>query len=244
MKKWAGIIGVALLALAVATELFVPTLACWGISAAVKESLHTDEATVSSRSFPAVSMLFGRLGHIDIETHNAMLGDLRADDLALHGEGVKMPSDVLTNNHFAITDAKKLELAGVVTEEGLQDFLQRKVDKLRDAKVVITEEQVIVDAAPRLMGTPMGLHLEGNFFVEDNKIRLALTKVTLKATFFGRDIGGDFGGAIDICDFGQLNMPVELDAAKHEKGRVVLTASRHPGKVYGDGTPRRKGSNE
>ena len=37
-------------------------------------------------------------------------------------------------------------------------------------------------------------------------------------------------------------MPVELDEAVHGDGEVLLKASRHPGKSYGDGRkPEKKG---
>ena len=68
--------------------------------------------------------------------------------------------------------------------------------------------------------------------------------MTIKKLFFGRDLAANFFDRIDIYDFNRLNMPVELDEAVHEEGQVVLKASRHPGKNYGDGRKLEKGENK
>ena len=241
MRRLVNIFGLSVFVFVILAEVFIPPLSSRALSTAIKNSLKTDEVTVSGRSLPAVLMLFGAIDRVDIETHKGMLGDLRADELVLHGEGVQMPTDVLTNRNFAITEADKLELEGVVTSDDLEEFLRRKIDKLQDAKVVITEKQVVADATPKLMGIPADIHIEGVFFVEDNKICLRLTNVKIKKILFGQDIGGDLGGVIELYDFSRLNMPLELDSATHEEGRVLLKASRHPGKTYGTGAaPKRK----
>ena len=189
-------------------------------------------------------LLFGRIGNIDIEAGNGMLGDLRAEKLTLHGEGVQMPSDVLLNNNFAVTDADVLTLEGVVTAKNLEDFLNQYIKEIENAKVVITKEQVLADAEARVMGRKADVHIEGTFFIEDNTICLRLTNVKVKKIFFGHDLTANFFDRINLYDFNRLNMPVELDEAVHEEGQVVLKASRHPGKVYGDGRKREKGENK
>ena len=85
------------------------------------------------------------------------------------------------------------------------------------------------------------IHIVGVFFIEDNAICLRLTNLTVKKLFFGRDLTANFFDKIDLYDFNKLNMPVELDEAVHEEGQVVLKASRHPGKAYGDGRKRETG---
>ncbi|MBR5163656.1 MAG: hypothetical protein IKW79_06505, partial [Schwartzia sp.] len=157
-------------------------------------------------------------------------------------EGVQMPPDVLMNHNFAVSGADVMTLEGVVTADDLADFLNHEIKEIEDAKVAITKEQVIVDAKTKIMGRSADVHLEGVFFVEDNKIALRLTNVKVKKIFFGRDLTANFFERIDLYDFNRLNMPVELDEAVHEDGQVLLKASRHPGKTYGDGRkPEKKG---
>ncbi len=160
----------------------------------------------------------------------------------LHGECVQMPVDVLLHNNFAITDADVLTLTGIVTEEDLADFLNRDIKEIEDAKVKITKDKVLADAVTKVMGRSAEVHIEGVFFIEDNMICLRLTNVTVKKVFFGRDLTANFFDRIDIYNFNRLNMPVELDEAIHGDGEVLLKASRHPGKAYGDGRkPEKKG---
>ena len=240
MKKILTIVGLLFLLLAGLSEALVPRIASGALDAALKNTLKTEEVNVSARTFPALTMLIGRIGTIDIEAANGMLGNLRASKLTLHGEGVTMPSDVLVNRNFAVTGADVLTLTGVVTADDLADFLNRDIKEIEDAKVTITKDQVLADATTKVMGRSADVHIEGVFFIEDNTICLRLTNVKVKKIFFGRDLTANFFDRIDLYDFNRLNMPVELDEAVHGDGQVVLKASRHPGKTYGDGRKREK----
>lgn len=235
------IVGFFFLLLIGLAEAGLPKIASGALDMALRNVLKTETVNVSARAFPACMMLFGRVGTIDAEAENGMLGNLRAAKLTLHGEGVQMPSDVLMNHNFAVTGADVLTLTGIVTEDDLADFLNRDIKEIQDAKVKITKEKVLADATAKIMGRSADVHIEGVFFIEDNKICLRLTNVTVKKVFLGRDLTANFFDRIDIYDFNRLNMPVELDEAVHGDGEVLLKASRHPDKTYGDGRKPQKG---
>ncbi len=235
MKKILMIVGLLILLLIGLTEALLPKLGSEALVRELQQTLKTDAVTVSARTFPACRLLIGHIGDIDIEAEHGMLGNLPTEKLTLHGECVQMPPDVLVNNNFAITDADVLTLTGVVSAENLATFLNHDIKEINDAKVQITKEKVLADATTNIMGHKADVHIEGVFFIEDNTICLRLTNVKVKKLFFGRDLTANFFERIDIYDFNRLNMPVELDEAIHEEGQVVLKASRHPGKTYGDG---------
>ena len=242
MKKFLMIVGCLFLLLVGLVEAVLPRIGSGALDMALRNALKTDAVEVNARTFPACMMLFGRIGNIDVEADNGMLGNLRTAKLTLHGEGVQMPPDVLMNHNFAVTGADVLTLTGVVTADNLAEFLNNDVKEINDAKVTITKEQVLADATTKIMGRTADVHIEGVFFIEDNKICLRLTNVKVKKIFFGRDLTANFFERIDIYDFNRLNMPVELDEAVHGDGEVLLKASRHPGKSYGDGRkPEKKG---
>ena len=242
MKKFLMIVGFTFLLLIGLAEAGLPKIASGALEIAIRNALKTETVDVRARTFPASRLLFGHIGDIDIEAENGMLGNLRAAKLTLHGECVQMPVDVLLHNNFAITDADVLTLTGIVTEEDLADFLNRDIKEIEDAKVKITKDKVLADAVTKVMGRSADVHIEGVFFIEDNMICLRLTNVTVKKVFFGRDLTANFFDRIDIYNFNRLNMPVELDEAIHGDGEVLLKASRHPGKAYGDGRkPEKKG---
>ncbi len=241
MKKFLMIVGLLCLLVIGLCEALLPKIGASALERVLTDTLKTETVTVDTHTFPAVLMLAGYIGRIDIETELGMLGNLCTDRLSLHGEGVQMPHDVLTKKNFAINDADVLTLTGVVTEKNLADFLDRQVPQISNPSVTITKENMVADAKTKIMGQEADVHIEGVFFVEGNKICLRLTNVKVKKIFFGRDLTANFNDRIDIYDFGQLNMPVELDSAEHQDGQVVLKASRHPGKTYGDGRKRETG---
>ena len=244
MKKLLMIVGLVFLLCVGLAEALLPKLGSEALVRELQQALKTDAVMVSARTFPACRLLIGHIGDIDIEAEHGMLGNLPTEKLSLHGECVQMPQDVLVNNNFAITDADVLTLTGIVTEGNLADFLNHDIKEIEDAKVKITKEKVLADATTKIMGRSADVHIEGVFFIEDNAICLRLTNVKVKKLFFGRDLTANLFDRIDIYDFNRLNMPVELDEAIHEEGQVVLKASRHPGKIYGDGRKREKGENK
>ena len=245
MKKILMIVGLLCLLLIGLAEALLPKLGSEALVRELQQALKTDAVTVSARTFPACRLLIGHIGDIDIEAEHGMLGNLPTEKLSLHGECVQMPQDVLLNSNFAITDADVLTLTGIVTEGNLADFLNHDIKEIDDAKVKITKEKVMADATTKIMGRKADVHIEGVFFIEENKICLRLTNVQVKKIFFGRDLTANFFDRIDLYDFNRLNMPVELDEAIHEEGQVVLKASRHPGKTYGDGRKKStKGENK
>lgn len=241
MKKFLMIVGLLVLLFVGLAEVLLPSIGAGTLERILRETLKTDTVTVNARTFPACRLLIGHIGDIDIVAEHGMLGNLPTEKLSLHGECVQMPQDVLLNNNFAILDADVLTLEGVVTEGNLADFLNRDIKEIDDAKVKITKEKVLADATTKIVGRKADVHIEGVFFIEDNMICLRLTNVQVKKIFFGRDLTANFFDRIDLYDFNRLNMPVELDEAVHEDGQVVLKASRHPGKTYGDGRKRGKG---
>ena len=241
MKKFLMIVGFLFLLLIGLAEAGLPRIASGALDMALRNALKTETVNVSARTFPACRLLIGHIGTIDIEAENGMLGNLRSAKLTLHGECVQMPPDVLLHHNFAITDADELTLTGIVTEDDLADYLNRDIKEINDAKVKITKEKVLADATTKVMGRSADVHIEGVFFIEDNTICLRLTNVQVKKVFFGRDLTANLFDRINLYNFDRLNMPVELDEAIHEDGQVVLKASCHPGKTYGDGRKRAKG---
>ena len=161
MKKFLMIVGFFFLLLIGLAEAGLPKIASGALDMALRNVLKTETVNVSARAFPACMMLFGRVGTIDAEAENGMLGNLRAAKLTLHGEGVQMPSDVLMNHNFAVTGADVLTLTGIVTEDDLADFLNRDIKEIQDAKVKITKEKVLADATAKIMGRSADVHIEG-----------------------------------------------------------------------------------
>lgn len=239
MRKGLTILGLFLIIGFVLSELFLPALGAGAVRAALQTPLQTDDVTVEAGARPALRMLMGRIDEIDIAARGARLGALSVAELTLHGEGVAMPPDALLRRRFAVTDADRLELSGIVTAEAVADFLARQTEKLEDTQVTVTRELVSADAVVKMMGLPARVHIEGVFLTENNRLFFRVTNVKIKKAFFGRDLTADFAEPIELYDFSRLHMPVELDGAVQEDGRVVLKASRHPGRVYGDGAPRK-----
>lgn len=228
-----------------ASQILLPALATNYIEDAVKKALRTEAVTTSAGTFPALMMLAGHLDRVDIEAKDAVLGDLTAASLSLHGEGVKLPDDLIAEGHFAIEGADRLELVGVVTEENLARFLKKAVAKAvgeldGDVSVRITPERVSADGKLKVFGIGADVAIEGAFFIHQNEIWFRLRELKVKGLLGRRNIGANITHEIPIYDFSKLNMPVELDDVRLEAGRAVLTASRHPGKSYGDGTPVKK----
>ena len=220
------------------TQVALPAIAERTVESELSATLQTDDVDASVSSFPAVLMLMGHFGHIDVTAKDARLGDVRVESMTLIGDAVEIPSDVLFGKatekdagKIRIKSANRLELRGIVTADSLKDIIERKVDKVHDVDVTLGADRAVVEGKAKLMGQDIDVHIEGRIYGEGNAIFFKMTRLDVKHSIFGLGgISGDMFGDIKLVDFTNMELPVELDNIEQQEGKVVLTASRHQGK--------------
>ena len=227
MRKTLTILGLILIILVGLSQLLLPPIAEKTLESRLAAALKTDRITAQVSGIPALFLLFGHIGHVDLSAEDAMLGEVRAARVVLSGDGVNMPLDRLTQGEFVVTRADRLRIDARVTAEDLADFLQRKVDKVQNVTVEITPELVLMNGQAKIFGQMADIHIEGKVLEENNSLWFRMTRLDIKNALLGRALTGNFFGDIELVDFQRLHLPVELDTVRQGEGEVILSASRH-----------------
>ena len=194
----------------------------------LKNATQASTAAVSLQTMPAVLLLLGQVDNVDMKAENAMLGQVRVQELTLKGKNVGVdPFALDAQDGSAVRRADTLELTGTITAENLADLLRRKVDKLENVEVTITPEIVSASAQVKLGGRMADLHLEGVLFDDNGSVYFRMTKLDIKNALFGKAVIGNFFGDILLINLHALPFSAELDRVVQKVGEVVLMASRH-----------------
>ena len=209
------------------SQIFLPFIAEKTIASRLSVALKTEEVTAKVSGVPALLLLFGHIGHVELTAENAMLGEVRAAHVTLVGDGVDLPIDRLTQGDFAVRRADHLRIDARVTADDLADLLRRKVDKAQNVTVEITPELVLMNGQVKIFGQTADIHIEGKVLEENNSIWFRMTRLDIKNALLGRAVTGNFFGDIELVDFERLHLPVVLDTVQQGTGEVLLSASRH-----------------
>jgi len=194
----------------------------------LKNATQASAATVSLQTMPAVLMLLGQLDTVDMKAENAMLGQVRVQELTLKGRNVGVDlSNLDAKDGSAVRRADSLELTGVITADNLADLLKRKVDKVQDIQVTITPQAVTATGKVKIAGRQADIHLEGVLFDDDGSVYFRMTKLDIRNALFGTAAIGNFFGDILLINLHAMPFSAELDKVVQKDGEVVLTASRH-----------------
>lgn len=209
------------------SQILLPPIAARTIESRLSLALKTDAVTAHVSGVPALLLLFGHIGHVEVAAEKAMLGEVRAARVTLVGDGVELPVDRLTQGDFSVRGAERLRIDARVTAEDLADLLRRKVDKAQNITVEITPELVLMNGQVKIFGQTADIHIEGKILEENNSIWFRMTRLDIKNALLGRAVTGNFFGDIELVDFERLHLPVTLDSVRQGAGEVLLSASRH-----------------
>ncbi len=193
-----------------------------------KDATQASSVKASFQTMPAVLLLLGQLDTVDMKAENAMLGQVRVQELTLKGKNVGVdPFQLDAKDGSAVRRSDSLELTGVITADNLADLLKRKVDKVEDITVTITPQSVTADGKVKIAGRQADIHLEGVVFDDDGSVYFRMTKLDIRNALFGKAVIGNFFGDILLINLHTLPFSAELDRVVQKDGEVVLMASRH-----------------
>lgn len=237
MRRVLTIFSIIIIILIVFSQCLLPGLLEKTAESRLQDVSQADSVQVGFSAVPALKMALGSVDEAEINAENAKLGNIRVSKLHLTGEGLSVNilklisydgnSDENSQPEQFITGADKLVLTGEITEANLADFLQKKVDKIKDIQVKMTPESVTATGKVKLGGQMADLSLEGVFFEQNGSVFFRMTKLDIRNALFGHAAVGNFFGDILVLNLRQLPFEAEYDRVEQMDGRVILTASRH-----------------
>lgn len=227
MFKGLTILGIFIILLIGISQMFLPALLANRLTAAMQNSLQTEQVVAKVEQSPAFTMLLGRFDTIDIKTENAVLNKVQFDELDLHVTKAQMDLQQLVfAQRLSVQNAQEISLKGILSEKQLAAALSQKESKLQDVKVQVTPDQIHIQGGIALLGKSISVTVEGRLIMDQNRILFRMEKVDIKNALLGK-MGSNLFNDLVLVDLNKLPFDVMLTKVEQEDGKVVITADNH-----------------
>ena len=236
MKKILAAILILAIAVAVAAEVILPRTVASFLQDQIIKSTHAQEVTLNLQSFPNAKILIGYVDKVYATANNADIGDLNFQALTLNGEKLNIdvseiisPTQNLNDRQRTekiLKSAQSVELSGLVTEDGLKNFLEKKVDEMNSANVKITPQEITVTGQFKVLGRMADVDVAGNFMIIGEDIYFRATKLDVRNTLV-RNVQLDrYLGDVKVLESSQLPIGLKFSSVQMKDGEILITATR------------------
>ena len=238
MRKFLILIGTLVIILAVLSEIVLPQLLTGMLKTKISEFTYSQEVDLSIDSSPRFMIAAGQVDEIHSEVKNGKIGELETTDLKLNGEKVKVDMSALlfgdktndTGKHKQVEDyiksIGKVEMIGVVNEENLKNFLEKRVSQLDNIQLKMTKDEITATSNVNIMGRSADLELRGVIIADEGNLYFRMTNLNVKNAILRHVQLDRFFGDIKIADASKLPIGLKFDNVELQDGQVVLTAIR------------------
>lgn len=224
MKKFSVGIAAVIVVLVIFSEFVVPLVMSSAAQSQLRKLTHSDNLTVSLGSVPGLLMLTGSVNRVEIKAQEAYLGDLRGNDMELHGEDVIVNVErFIQGKGFQIDKAGHIDFFGTVTAKSLEELINKKVDKLNVESLEITPETIRIKAKAAVLGKDLKVDFAGDVYNNGNKLYLRAKQVSVKGVSVKSRIATRIFGDILLYDFDRLKFPVKLQTVEQQSGTIHMT---------------------
>lgn len=236
MKKILAAILILLILLAVTAEVILPRTVASFLQDQIIKSTHAQEVSLNLQSFPNAKILIGYVDKVYATANNADIGDLNFQALTLNGEKLNIdvseiisPTQNLNDRQRTekiLKSAQSVELSGLVTEEGLKNFLEKKVDEMNSANIKITPQEITVTGQFKVLGRMADVDVAGNFMIIGEDIYFRATKLDVRNTLV-RNVQLDrYLGDVKVLESSQLPIGLKFSSVQMTDGEILITATR------------------
>ena len=225
MRRFCVVLAAALVLAAAFSQLVLPGLMENRLGNSVRSALPSENVTVDLAAMPGLRLLSGHADSIDIVVDKAQLGDIQVEKLTLHGENVQADFSALDKHDgSAIRSADSLELTGMITQQALQEMLEKKLDKVENLEAVMDRDKLTASGQVKLIGRTADIHLEGRVLARDGGLYFHMTQLDIRNAVFGQAVLGNFFGDILLFDLYSSPVRAEIEDVEQHDGYVVIRA--------------------
>ena len=237
MKKFLTLITFLAIVLLILLEIVLPRTVENILREQIIKSTAAQEVDMDLSSSPNAKIAFGEIDKVHAAANSGRLGEIDFTNLSLDGEKIKIdireilfPSDELNGNERTekiLKSVDKLELHGIIGEEDLKAFIARKVDKLENAEVKITSEEVSATGQIKILGRTADVDVAGVFIVDNGDIYFRATHLNVKNALLRHVSLDRFFGELKIVDSENLPLNLKFDNVELRDGEILLTAIKN-----------------
>ncbi|NLG69665.1 MAG: DUF2993 domain-containing protein [Firmicutes bacterium] len=187
------------------------------------------EVTLASR--PGLALLAGRIDRLEVSGRELQAGQLRAERFRLYGEGVTVDlAASAREGRLVVSSARRLELELVLSEQALNEYLQRNGQLARLLRVRLTPQgpRLVLEAS--VDDETVSLGLDGRLMVEPGNV-VALVPDRLSIERDGTPaLSLDVAGAPGVLrvPLGTLPVPVVIERLQTGEGQLLVWGRHRP----------------
>ena len=237
MNKILAALLILAIVLIAAFEIILPRTVSSILKDQVIKSTHAQEVEISLESSPNAKIALGQVDKIHASASAGEIGDVEFNALTLDGEKISVdvqellfPSQNLTakqRTEKILKSAEHVELNGIVTQDGLKNFIEKKVDQLDDAEIKITPQEVTAKGQIKFMGKTADVDIAGSFFLDDDDIYFRATRLNVKNTLVRHVQIDRYLGDIKILQSETLPLNLKFSSVQMRDGDILITAVRN-----------------
>ena len=234
MKKFLTLMAFLLIVLLVILEIVLPRTVENILQEQIIKSTAAQEVDIDLSSSPNAKIALGEIDKVHAAANSGRLGEIDFTNLSLDGEKIKIdireilfPSAELSDKERTdkiLKSVDKLELHGVIGAEDLKSFIAKKVDKLENAEIKITPQEITATGQIKILGRTADVDVAGIFIVDSGDIYFRATHLNVKNALL-RHVNLDrFLGELKIVDSKNLPLNLKFDEVELRDGEILLTA--------------------
>ncbi len=234
MKKFLALIAVLAIILFGLLEIVLPKVLTGVLKDQVSEITAAQETDLEVNSSPYAKIAFGEIDGLHCSTGAGRIGDLDVRSMSLDGEKIMLdipeilfPSQDLSSHEHAnkiLRSAGKLELKGVVGEDDLKSFLERKVDKLQNLEIKMTAQEITASANLKILGRNADVDLAGIIIADEGDLYFRMTRLNVKNALLRHVQLDKFFGDLKITDRVNLPLNLKFDSVELRDGEALVVA--------------------
>ena len=236
MKKFLTLITFLLIVLLVILEIILPRTVENILQEQITKSTLAQEVDLDLSSSPNAKIALGEIDKVHAAANQGRLGEIDFTNLSLDGENIQLdmreilfPSAELSDKERTdkiLKSVDKIEMHGVINEENLKSFIAKKVDKLENAELKISPEEISATGQIKIMGRTADIDVAGIFIVDNGDIYFRATHLNIKNALL-RHVNLDrFLGELKIVDSSKLPLNLKFEEVELREGEILLTALR------------------
>lgn len=236
MKKFLAVILILAAVIFAAIEIFLPRIVADILKEQVVKATHAQEVQFQLKSSPNAKIILGQIDSIYGTASSGQIGDVDFQALTADVKNINVDVKELLFPTPNINDKQrtekilksigKAELTGIITEDGLKNFMQRKVEHGENMDVKITPNEVTATGHIKLLGRDADVDVSGTFIMIDDDIYFHATNLDIRNTLV-RNVQIDrFLGDVKILESANLPAGLKFTSVKMREGDVLITAAR------------------
>lgn len=216
---------IASLLLLVISQLLLPGYFSQRLETGLKQEFKSSRHLQAEiNSFPALLMLTGHFGSVNLEGEGLVVDGLKIAKLRAEFADVKLKPTGEQGNKWQLSSGQNRALNLVFNEADLEDYLAKQLDSIKNLTLNLGPQQTVLSGVFKLLGNQIELKLAGKFQLKNNRKLIFIPEDLMVADLLIHEkIVQQLTKKIDFSlDLTQLPIPLRAEKVKVKKDKLLI----------------------